>query len=58
MVRISKQNERRATSPRKRHTSLPKKSGPKVDNLPKGYKEHSNALNGDLAAVAFIPKIK
>ncbi|MGZ3633656.1 MAG: hypothetical protein ACXU9U_02560 [Parachlamydiaceae bacterium] len=58
MVRISKQSERRATSPRKRHASLPKTTGPKVDNLPKGFKEHPNALNGDLAAVAFIPKIK
>jgi hypothetical protein len=58
MVRISKQNERRGMSPRKRQASLPKKSGPKADNLPKGYKEHSNALGGDLAASAFIPKIK
>ncbi len=58
MVRISKQTERRGMSPRKRHTNLEKKSGPKADNLPKGYKEHANALTGDSAALAFIPKIK
>lgn len=58
MVRISKQNERRSQSPRKRHTLLVEKSGPKADNLPKGFKEHSNALGGEYAALAFIPKIK
>lgn len=58
MVRISKQNERRAKSPRKRHFTIIQKSGSKADNLPKGYKEHPNALAGDSAALAFIPKIK
>lgn len=57
MVRISKQNERRNRSPRKRKApSL--KTGPKKDNLPNGFKEHANAVEGDFAAQAFIPKIK
>lgn len=57
MVRISKQSEKRSRSPR----SCPKpsvKTGKQKDNLPKGYKEHANALAGDSAALAFIPKIK
>lgn len=58
MVRISKQNERRSKSPRKRHSTIIEKTGPKVDNLSKGYKEHPNAIPGDSAAFAFIPKIK
>lgn len=58
MVRISKQSERRAKSPRKRHASIIEKSGPKTDKLSKGFKEHSNAISGDSAAFAFIPKIK
>ena len=58
MVRISKQSERRGRSPRKRHLLLVEKTGPKADNLPNGYKEHSNALEGDYAALAYIPKIK
>lgn len=57
MVRISKQAEKRNRSPRKcRGPSV--KTGPLKDNLPKGYKEHDNALPGDVAATAFIPKIK
>lgn len=58
MVRISKQNERRGRSPRKRRASFAEKTGPKADNLPKGFKEHANALEGDNAVKAFIPKIK
>lgn len=57
MVRISKQNQRRNQSPRKRqHHS--NKTGPKKDLLPKGYKEHANALQGEFASQMFIPKIK
>lgn len=57
MVRISKQAEKRNRSPRKsRGPSV--KTGSLKDNLPKGYKEHDNALPGDVAATAFIPKIK
>lgn len=57
MVRISKQSERRARCPRK--PRLPSaKTGPTSQNLPKGYKEHANAIEGDAAKMAFIPKIK
>ena len=57
MVRISKQQERRNRYPRKnrRHSE---KTGSLKDNLPKGFKEHANAVQGDIAAMAFIPKIK
>ena len=57
MVRISKQSERRAQSPRKHRPPAPK-TGTKQDNLPKGFKEHANALDGEIAAKVFIPKIK
>lgn len=57
MVRISKQSERRNTSPRK-HRKPSVKTGALQDNLPKGFKEHSNALDGGLEKLAFIPKIR
>lgn len=57
MVRISKQSERRNTSPR-RCRAPAEKTGPRKDNLPSGYKEKQNALEGEIAAQAFIPKIK
>lgn len=57
MVRISKQAERRNRFPRK-HRAPSAKTGPLKDNLSKGFKEHSNALEGDLAKMVFIPKIK
>lgn len=57
MVRISKQAEKRSRSPRKSRAPSPK-TGPLRDNLPNGYKQHDNALEGDLATTAFIPKIK
>jgi hypothetical protein len=56
MTRISKQGERRAKNPRKSRPPQPK-TGAKKDNLPKGFKEHANALDGDLAKTFFIPKI-
>lgn len=56
MTRMSKQGERRNRSPRK-HRAPSEKTGPKKDNLPKGFKEHANALEGDLAKQAYIPKI-
>lgn len=57
MTRISKQGERRHQSPRRpRVPGI--KTGPKKDNLEKGYKEHANALSADAAANAFIPKIR
>lgn len=57
MVRISKQSEKRNRSPRK-HKAPSAKTGPLRDNLPNGFKAHENALQGDVAAMAFIPKIK
>lgn len=57
MVRISKQSERRSQSPRK-HRKPFSKTGALQDNLPKGFKEHSNALEGGLEKTAFIPKIR
>lgn len=57
MVRISKQNQRRNQSPRKHRAPMPK-TGPKVDNLALGYKEHANAAPGELANQFFIPKIR
>lgn len=57
MVRISKQAERRSQFPRKtRNPSV--KTGPVKDNLKNGFKEHSNAVDGDLAKQVFIPKIR
>ncbi len=58
MVRISKQNERRSASPRKRQVNLAEKTGLKKDNLPTGFKLQTNAIEGELAAKAYIPKIK
>ena len=57
MVRISKQSERRQRSPRK-HKAPAVKTGPLKDNLPLGYKEHANALDGTVAQAAFIPNIR
>ena len=55
MVRISKQEERRARSHRKRHVSMAPKTGAKKDNLENGYKEHQNTLT---KKNVFIPKVK
>jgi len=57
MVRISKQSEKRARFPRKTRNPA-KKTGPLKDQLPKGFKPHANALEGEHAAAAYIPKIK
>lgn len=57
MVRISKQAEKRSRFPRK-HRKPSEKTGPKKDQLENGFKGHSNAIEGDLAQMAFIPKIK
>ena len=57
MVRIGKQEERRMRSHRRpRPPAL--KTGPKKDNLAKGFKEHDNALEANAAQSMFIPKIK
>jgi hypothetical protein len=57
MVRISKQAQKRSKSPRKHRAPMPK-TGPKQDNLPLGYKEQINAVEGDLSTQFFIPKIR
>lgn len=57
MTRMSKQSKDRSVSP-KRPRGPAKKTGPKKDKLSKGYKEHPNAIEGDFAAKAFVPKIK
>lgn len=57
MVRISKQAERRSQYPRK-HRKPSQKTGPLKDNLPNGFNEHKNALEGEAAATAYISKIK
>lgn len=57
MVRISKQDRKRAVS-RWRPAPPAKKTGPKKDALPEGFKAHPNAIQGDLAQTSFIPKMK
>ncbi len=57
MTRVSKKAERRGISPRKHKAPQPK-TGPKEDNLPLGFKEHTNAIDGEFAKMAFVPKIK
>lgn len=57
MVRISKQAEKRRQSPRK-HRKPSLKTGPRQDQLPEGFKPHLNAIEGETAKAAFIPKIK
>lgn len=57
MVRISKQEEKRSRFPR-RCKAPSVKTGALKDNLPGGYKSHSNALEGDIAQSVFIPKVK
>ena len=54
MTRLSKQARRRLVSPR-RPSQPGKKTGPKRDNLPHGYKAHANALSGSVAQSIFIP---
>jgi hypothetical protein len=57
MVRISKQSERRRQSPRRPRVGS-QKTGAKKDNLEKNFKVHPNALEGEFAQLAYIPKIK
>lgn len=54
MTRMSKQGKRRHQFPR-RPKLAGEKTGAKKDNLPKGYKEHENALS---LSNVFIAKIK
>ena len=55
MTRIGKQEERRHQYPHKRK-SPSVKTGSRKDNLPLGYKEHSNGLED--SKTVFIPKIR
>ena len=57
MTRISKKQERRSQSPRK-HKKPALKTGSLPDNLPLGYKEHTNAMVDGKKINAFIPKMK
>jgi len=55
MVRISKQEERRMKSPKRRQNPSAK-TGSKKDNLVLGYKSHENAAHSG-NCIVFIPKI-
>lgn len=57
MVRIAKKAQRRNVSPR-RPTVAGEKTGPKKDNLSKGFKPVLTAVSGEAAKKMFIPKIK
>ena len=57
MVRLSKVTRMRAVS-KKRPAKPHVKTGALKENLPQGFKEHKNALTGDLASGAFIAKVK
>ncbi len=57
MVRISKQSERRAQSPRRPRISNGKAQQQQTKQAA-AFKEHPNALEGTIAQTAFIPKIK
>lgn len=56
MIRISKQTERRAVSPKAPKRSKGK-TGPKKDKLIDGFKPKHNALEGELASYGFIAKL-
>jgi hypothetical protein len=57
MTRIGKKEERRNRMPRRPKLAGPK-TGAKKDNLPLGFREHENALSGDIATRVFIPTLK
>ena len=57
MVRLSKVTRIRQKSHKRPKIGGPK-TGPLKQNLPRGFKEHTNALQGDMAKAAFIPKIQ
>jgi hypothetical protein len=56
MTRMSKPARRRAVSPRRRQAPA-EKTGTKKNDLPLGYKEHANAVEGKLASQIFIRKV-
>jgi hypothetical protein len=57
MVRIPKKLREQGKSFRKHRPPSPK-TGSKQDQLSLGYKSHKNAIDGEHATQAFIPKIK
>jgi len=57
MTRTSKKEERRQRCPKK-NKAPSVKTGPLKDNLPLGYKERENTLDGEMAKKVFIAKIK
>ena len=57
MVRLSKVTRMRSVS-KKRPSKPSVKTGPLKETLANGFKEHQNALTGDLASRAFISRIK
>lgn len=57
MVRISKQAERRSKSPRRPRAPSAQNREQKAHPA-RGFKQHPNALEGQAAAQAFIPKIR
>ena len=56
MTRVSKKDRLKRCPRKPRYGSI--KTGPKKDNLTKGFKEHANVFSGETAHVTFIPKIK
>ena len=57
MVRLSKVTRIRSVS-KKRPSQPAQKTGALKETLPNGFKEHKNALTGDVATRAFIAKIR
>ena len=58
MTRLSKKAERRGVMPRRPRPPA-EKTGAKADNLPKGFREHNNALSETTAAsTMFVPEVK
>jgi hypothetical protein len=57
MVRLSKVTRIRSVS-KKRPSAPAVKTGALKETLPNGFKEHKNALTGEVAAKAFIAKVR
>ena len=57
MVRLSKQEKRRSMNYKAPRLAGPK-TGPKKNNLAKGFRPHENGVSGALAQSHFIGKIK
>ena len=56
MTRVSKKDRLKRCPRKPRYGSV--KTGPKKDNLPKGFKEHANVFTGEASQTVFIPKVK